>query len=143
VETARCAFCVAVAGICPVTSPVAGLQVAAGTHEGCDAVALTGTVHMCFVLTQVAHGFAVAYAAESVGALVAFIPGFPYGLVVTELAMGVPGAVTAVIEETSFCALEVGTGMFTFTALRGRGTGALTLTGAFFASAWDPGVTLA
>ena len=78
VDTAR-AFCVELAGIWQVTTPVGGfIPHAAAEHEGCDIAALTGTVHMCFVLTQVAHGF-VAYAAESVvGILVAFIPGFPY-----------------------------------------------------------------
>jgi hypothetical protein len=70
-----------------------------------------------------------------VGTLVAFMPGLPYGLVVTELATGVPGAVTAVIDVASFCAF-VGTGMLTLTAAREGGTGALTDTGAFLASAW-------
>ena len=61
---------------------------------------------------------------------------------VTELAMGVPGAVTAVMDETSFCAL-VGTGMFTFTTLREGGTDTFTETGTFFASPCGAGAMLA
>lgn len=60
-------------------------------------------------------------------ALVAFIAGFPYGQVVTELEVA---TVADTVEGASFCC-EAGMGMLTFTVFLGGGIGAFTDTGAF------------